>query len=27
MLKTQMAEPAYSYNVAVTSSEEIDFIR
>ncbi len=27
MLKTQMAEPAYSYNVAVTSSEVIDFVR
>jgi len=27
MLKTQMAEPAYSYNVAVTSSEVIDFDR
>jgi len=27
MLKTQMAEPAYSYNVAVTSSEMIDFDR
>jgi len=27
MLKTQMAEPAYSYNVTVTSSERIDFDR
>jgi nicotinamidase-related amidase len=27
MLKTQMAEPAYSYNVTVTSSEAIDFDR
>ena len=27
MLKTQMADPAYCYNVAVTSSEMIDFDR
>jgi len=27
MLKTQMVDPAYRYNVAVTSSDLIDFDR
>ena len=27
MLKTQMADPAYSYNVTLTQSDEIDFTR